>query len=690
MGIHVLDSRTIDRIAAGEVVERPASVVKELVENAIDAGSTAITVEAKEGGIEFIRVTDNGCGIEREQLPTAFLRHATSKIEDADDLNHIASLGFRGEALSSIAAVSRVEIITKRKENLTGTRMVLEGAKEQSIDEIGAPDGTTFLMRNLFFNTPVRRKFLKQPATEGSYITDLMEHLALSRPDISFKFVLGNQTRFHTSGNGDLREVIYRIYGREIVAQLVPIQMEENGIKVEGYLGKPVLVRSNRNFEIYFINGRFIRSGVIAKAIEEGYKQYLMQHKFPLCVLHITMDAETVDVNVHPSKMDVRFSDGMAFARMLSENIATTLRNREMIPDASLEDEKSIQKKEQEDRKASWKEHTPEVFEKKREESYRVMEAAKYEAVPKDRREFIQKPIWQEAHAGIQTSIRKPESISARTEEPNPVTAATPETKEDDFFVEAAPLEPRAETSSEPVICPETAEVIEPKEDSPAQAQPEDKEPEVKAVQQMNLFEEKLLSVQNRSRYRIIGQVFDTYWLIQFEDKLFIIDQHAAHEKVKYERLMKQFHEKSVISQRLMPPIIVSLTGQEESILHTYEDAFSQLGFEIEAFGGNEYALRSVPVDLYGCSERELFLAVLDELSQETGNRGSFQVIEEKIASMSCKAAVKGNNRLSLQEADQLIDELLTLDNPYNCPHGRPTIIAMTETDLEKKFKRIV
>lgn len=466
--------------------------------------------------------------------------------------------------------------------------------------------------------------------------------------------------------------------------------MEENGIKVEGYLGKPVLVRSNRNFEIYFINGRFIRSGVIAKAIEEGYKQYLMQHKFPLCVLHITMDAETVDVNVHPSKMDVRFSDGMAFARMLSENIATTLRNREMIPDASLEDEKSIQKKEQEDRKASWKEHTPEVFEKKREESYRVMEAAKYEAVPKDRREFIQKPIWQEAHAGIQTSIRKPESISARTEEPNPVTAATPETKEDDFFVEAAPLEPRAETSSEPVICPETAEVIEPKEDSPAQAQPEDKEPEVKAVQQMNLFEEKLLSVQNRSRYRIIGQVFDTYWLIQFEDKLFIIDQHAAHEKVKYERLMKQFHEKSVISQRLMPPIIVSLTGQEESILHTYEDAFSQLGFEIEAFGGNEYALRSVPVDLYGCSERELFLAVLDELSQETGNRGSFQVIEEKIASMSCKAAVKGNNRLSLQEADQLIDELLTLDNPYNCPHGRPTIIAMTETDLEKKFKRIV
>ena len=686
MGIHVLDSRTIDRIAAGEVVERPASVVKELVENAIDAGSTAITVEAKEGGIEFIRVTDNGCGIEREQLPTAFLRHATSKIEDADDLNHIASLGFRGEALSSIAAVSRVEIITKRKENLTGTRMVLEGAKEQSIDEIGAPDGTTFLMRNLFFNTPVRRKFLKQPATEGSYITDLMEHLALSRPDISFKFVLGNQTRFHTSGNGDLREVIYRIYGREIAAELVPIQMEENGIKIEGYLGKPVLVRSNRNFEIYFINGRFIRSGVIAKAIEEGYKQYLMQHKFPLCVLHITMDTETVDVNVHPSKMDVRFSDGMAFARMLSEKIATTLRNREMIPDASLEDERSIQKKEQEDRKASWKEHTPEVFEKKREESYRVMEAAKYEAVPKDRREFIQKPIWQETHAGIQTSLRKPESVSEQTEVQSAAPAATPESKEDDFFVEAAPPE---ETKTS-VQVPETTAADAAQPAAPTQEATVETEPEVANAQQLNLFEEKMLSMQNRSRYRIIGQVFDTYWLIQFEDKLFIIDQHAAHEKVKYERLMKQFHEKSVISQRLMPPIIVSLTGQEESILHTYEDAFAQLGFEIEAFGGNEYALRSVPVDLYGCSERELFLAVLDELSQETGNRGNFQVIEEKIASMSCKAAVKGNNRLSLQEAEQLIDELLTLDNPYNCPHGRPTIITMTETDLEKKFKRIV
>lgn len=705
MGIHVLDSRTIDRIAAGEVVERPASVVKELVENAIDAGSTAITVEAKEGGIEFIRVTDNGCGIERDQLPTAFLRHATSKIEDADDLNHIASLGFRGEALSSIAAVSRVEIITKRKENLTGTRMVLEGAREQSIDEIGAPDGTTFLMRNLFFNTPVRRKFLKQPATEGSYITDLMEHLALSRPDISFKFVLGNQTRFHTSGNGDLREVIYRIYGREIAAELVPVQIEENGIKVEGYLGKPVLVRSNRNFEIYFINGRFIRSGVIAKAIEEGYKQYLMQHKFPLCVLHITMDTETVDVNVHPSKMDVRFSDGMAFARMLSEKIAITLRNREMIPDASLEDEKAIQKKEQEERRASWKEHTPEVFEKREKKAIVSWRQQNMKRLPgtgenlyrnlsgrkscRGTDQYPQAGANRELHSGCCRNCdgEKTQSVLyGNTPEVSKAVSTTAVPQEDDFFVEAVPPEDRKNPVQEQVATT-TASGQPTASSQDAAAAPE---PEIKNTQQLNLFEEKLLSMQNRSRYRIIGQVFDTYWLIQFEDKLFIIDQHAAHEKVKYERLMKQFYEKSVVSQRLMPAIIVSLTGQEESILHTYEDAFAQLGFEIDAFGGNEYALRSVPVDLYGCSERELFLAVLDELSQETGNRGSFQVIEEKIASMSCKAAVKGNNRLSFQEAEKLIDELLTLDNPYNCPHGRPTIITMTETDLEKKFKRIV
>lgn len=593
--IHLLDSETIDKIAAGEVVERPASVVKELVENAMDAGATAVTVEIRDGGIEFIRVTDNGYGMDREQIRKAFLRHATSKIEKAEDLTRIASLGFRGEALSSIAAVSRVEVITKTQDSLTGTRMVLESAVEKEFSEVGAPQGTTMLVRNLFYNTPVRRKFLKLPATEGGYIADLMEHLALSRPDISFKFQMGNQLRFHTTGSGDLKEVIYRIYGKEVASCLVPVRLEQNGNLVEGYLGKPVMVRSNRNFEIYFINGRFIRSNVIARALEEGYREYLMQHKFPLCVLHITMDTRQVDVNVHPTKMDVRFSDAMTFSKMLSDGVHDTLKDHEMIPEAVMTDEREEReerKAERQEQTEKSRERTPEPFEQQRASAYRVMEETDYRI----RRE-------------------KPE--------------------------------------------------------------------------QMNLFEERLLSVDNRDRYRIIGQVFDTYWMVQFEDKLFIIDQHAAHEKVKYERLMRQFHQKQVVSQELLPPIIVSLSAREESVLEEHLENFAALGFEVEAFGGGEYALRSVPVDLYGCSEREMFLEVLDELDAGV-SRGSFKVIEEKIASMSCKAAVKGNNRLSYAEAQELIDELLTLENPYNCPHGRPTIITMSQYEMDKKFKRIV
>lgn len=690
MPIHILDSETIDKIAAGEVVERPASVVKELVENAMDAGASAITVEAKDGGIEFIRVTDNGSGMEREQVRTAFLRHATSKIQNAEDLNHISSLGFRGEALSSIAAVSKVELITKTKESLTGTRILLEGAAECAFEEIGAPEGTTFLMRNLFFNTPVRRKFLKQPATEGGYIADLMEHLALSRPDISFKFVLGNQTRFHTSGSGDLREVIYRIYGREVAGALVPVQFEKDGVRIDGFLGKPVMVRSNRNFEIYYINGRFIRSNVIAKSIEEGYKEYLMQHKFPFCILHIAVDPERVDVNVHPSKMDVRFSDAMTFCSLVSGAVRETLRHREMIPDAANDSDVS-EKHTTGSASETKKQDTvaPEPFETRREKDYRVMEEQNYRADLSEadrKKEFAKSPVWSRVMGEKPTSPGKeipPQSDFFQEAEAQKQTEASqggeafqgaggsqeadasqetdaprqPENTEDEFFVEVT----------------ETERALEPEQTN---------------SRQMNLFEEKLLSVENRSRYHIIGQVFDTYWLVQFEDKLFIIDQHAAHEKVKFERLMKQYLEKQVMSQSLLPPIIVSLSGQEEVVLKENMATFQALGFEVEPFGGAEYALRGVPVDLYGCGEKEMFLEVLDELAE--GIKSNIRSVEEKIASMSCKAAVKGNNRLSMAEAEKLIDELLTLDNPYNCPHGRPTIISMTKTELEKKFKRIV
>lgn len=671
--IHILDSETIDKIAAGEVVERPSSVVKELVENAIDAGADAITVEAKDGGIEFIRVTDNGCGMEREQLRTAFLRHATSKIENAGDLVCISSLGFRGEALSSIAAVAKVELITKTKGSITGSRILLEGAKEIGFEEIGAPDGTTFLMRNLFFNTPVRRKFLKQAPTEGGYIADLMEHLALSRPDISFKLTLGNQLKFHTSGNGDLKEVIYRLYGREAANALIPIQAERNGVKVEGYLGKPEVVRSNRNFEIYFINGRFIRSSVVAKAVEEGYKEYLMQHKFPLCVLHITMDPDRVDVNVHPTKMDVRFSDGLDFSRFLSEAVQDALRHREMIPEAYLDSDRERKAKEKAEKQEQERQRTPEPFEKKRSLEYRLMEETKYAAERPKMQEFMQNPVWKR--------VKDDENALKMAENPAKITEKQ---AEEPFFTETSELKPEVSKLNQDILAQNTND--RPADSSQSEFFTGD---QPSAGTQMNLFEEKILTADNRTRFRIIGQVFETYWLVQYEDKLLMIDQHAAHEKVNYERLIKQFREKSIVSQSLMPPVIVSLSGQEETVLKEHLDVFISLGFEIEAFGGSEFALRSVPADLYGCDEREMFLEVLDQLA-DGASFGGIRVIEEKIASMSCKAAVKGNNLLSLPEAEALIDELLTLDNPYNCPHGRPTIVSMTKYEMERKFKRIV
>ena len=701
--IHILDSETIDKIAAGEVVERPSSVVKELVENAIDAGAAAVTVEVKDGGISFIRVTDNGCGMEREQLRTAFLRHATSKIENAEDLMRISSLGFRGEALSSIAAVAKVEVITKTAESITGSRIILEGAQETAFEEVGAPEGTTFIVRNLFFNTPVRRKFLRQPATEGGYIADLMEHLALSRPDISFKLVVGNQMKFHTSGNGDMREVIYRIYGREVANALVPMQYEGDGIKIDGYLGKPIQVRSNRNYEIYFINGRFVRSNVVSRAVEEGYREYLMQHKFPLCVLHITMDTNRVDVNVHPTKMDVRFTDAMGFSALLCGAVKYTLKHHEMILDALLSTERERKAEEKADRILREKEKTPEPFEQRRGDAYRVMEEMKYEAERPKMQEFIQNPVWDRVKNGENKAKMQDESANSSFFRQNPAKNLgnmTDVSESNQDSADPAGQTERGVSQEQEEFFTETSEIDG--EKLSAQPQPEREQSAVKYGQQgmdhrktakdsdqLNLFEEKILTADNRSRFRVIGQVFETYWLIEFEDKMLMIDQHAAHEKVNYERLMKQFREKNVVSQTLMPPVIISLSGQEETVLKEHMTIFESLGFEIEAFGGSEYALRSVPTDLYGCGEREMFLEVLDQLA-EGGSFGSIRVVEEKIASMSCKAAVKGNNLLSYAEAEVLIDELLTLENPYNCPHGRPTVITMTKSEMERKFKRIV
>lgn len=625
--IHLLDHDTIDKIAAGEVVERPSSVVKELVENSIDAGADAVTVEIREGGISFIRITDNGCGIDKTQVDNAFVRHATSKISSISDLSGITSLGFRGEALSSIAAVAKVEMITKTKNSLLGVRLLLEGAEKKECEEIGAPEGTTIIVRSLFFNTPVRRKFLKQPATEGGYVSDLMEHMALSNPAVSFKYIVNGQIKFHTTGSGDLKEIIYRIYGRDIANELVEISREVPGMRVTGFLGKPVINRANRNYENYFVNRRFIKSGLIAKAIEEGYKGYLMQHKYPFTVLHFELDTEMIDVNVHPTKMDIRFTNGAVFFDFTAGAIAGVLSKKEMIPNVALtERTQDI---------VAVKKDMPEPFEEKRLKEAKVAESMEYHVEKQKMQDFMQNPVW------------------SRVVEEN-----------------------KKEKSDE-------------NENLPANSETEKITSVIQSTSQMELFEEKILTKEAKQGYNILGQIFDTYWLIGYQDKLLIMDQHAAHEKVKYEKLILALQNKEITSQMINPPVIVTMNGQQESIYKEYEAAFEALGFEIENFGGNEYAIRAVPTDLYGCNEKELFEELMDELTLGP-IRGNASVMEEKIASMSCKAAVKGNMRMSFKEAEALIDQLLSLQNPYHCPHGRPTLIAMTKYEIEKKFKRIV
>ena len=621
--IHLLSQNTIDQIAAGEVVERPRSVVKELTENAIDAGATAISVEIKEGGISLIRVTDNGSGIEKSEIRKAFLRHATSKIEDAQDLPHIHSLGFRGEALSSICAVSQMELITKTQEDFTGVHYQIEGGAECEFSEIGAPKGTTFLVRNLFYNVPARRKFLKQPQTEGSYVADLMEHLALSHPDISIKFIVNGQVRFQTSGNNQLKEVIYRIYGKEVTDHLIDFSLNGKSVHVRGFLGKPEQNRSNRNFEIFFVNGRYVHNDVLQKAVEEGYKQYLMQHKFPFCVLHFEFEPEDIDVNVHPAKMEIRLQHGAEVYAEIAAAIRDRLHEIELIPDVLLTEEK---------------EQTPQI-----------RQAPEPFEVNRTYMERIQEPV-REMVSEEETPYQAKLSVQKILGD-HPVN-----TTESD-------LHHNIIKSAEHIL--------------------------VEKPVQLDLFEENFVDVKSRESYQILGQIFDTYWLIAFKDKLFIMDQHAAHEKVKYERLVKELKNKTVTSQQITPPVVLHLDSKEEQALLSYRDYFTSLGFEIEEFGTGSVAIRSMPVDLYGCEEMEFFREVLDELC-ENPMKDQPDVILNKLASMACKAAVKGNNSLTFEEVSALLDEMLTLDNPYHCPHGRPTIISMSKYEIEKKFKRIV
>lgn len=620
--IQVLDQNTINKIAAGEVIERPASVVKELLENAIDAKATAVTVEIRDGGISFIRVTDNGCGISPDEISLAFLRHSTSKIRTAEDLLLVSSLGFRGEALSSIAAVSQVEVITRISGNLTGTRYQIEGGVQKKQEEIGAPEGTTFLVRNLFYNTPVRKKFLKTAMTEGAHVSDLVEKIALSHPEISIRFIQNNQNKLYTSGNHNLKDIIYTVYGREIAANLLTVQAEREAIAVKGFIGKPVIARSNRNFENYFINGRYIKSNIIGKAIEEAYRPFMMQHKYPFTMLYLEIEPELLDVNIHPTKMELRFQDGESVFRAVRESVTEALMHKELIPQV----EPGTEKRRQEDcgtlkQKEKKRLPLPEPFEKQR------------------------MAQWKEEHA----ATRPREGVAE----------------------EAAGYLVRESSKTVPSTVP--------------QAVPDTTSPH----KQMNLFEERLLEPSSRSRHKLIGQLFDTYWLVEFNDQLYIIDQHAAHEKILYEKTMADLEVRRQTSQMVDPPIVLTLGGREAALLEKYRQIFRDLGFEIEPFGGREYAVRAVPDNLFSLAQRELLTELMDGLSEDMVP-GNSSMIYEKVASMSCKAAVKGNHSMSFAEADQLIDQLLKLENPYACPHGRPTIISMSKYELEKKFKRIV
>ena len=789
--IHVLDQNTINKIAAGEVIERPASVVKELLENAIDAKATAVTVEIRDGGISFIRVTDNGCGIEKDEIPLAFLRHSTSKIQSVEDLFTVSSLGFRGEALSSIAAVGQVELITKTSRSLTGNRYQIEGGEERGMEEIGAPDGTTFIVRNLFYNTPVRRKFLKTPMTEGAHVADLVEKIALSHPEISIRFIQNNQNKLHTSGNHNLKDIIYTVYGREITGNLIPVSVAGEAFSVEGFIGKPVIARSNRNFENYYINGRYIKSNIINKAIEEAYKPFMMQHKYPFTMLHIKIEPEFLDVNVHPTKMELRFQNGENVFRMVRDTVAEALRHKELIPKVALE--------EQRDRKpvAEKRIPMPEPFEQRRMQQERAASGSGHiqelDGGPGARREaaglfgtdrvvsgtadnFVLRETPEEYRLknrpGAQPALKATSQIRSertgllRTEQraealqkaqgmpgaeqkpsgqmqmllaeaaqadsgqmllPGTVQEAAGEAK----AAEDAGLEPGfrrnealtrllmqkpgegteetfAEALQEPQSVaangePDTAQQLldsqsaasmeampftEQAPDMPVSEPQPEPLPDQPSVQ-MDLFEEKLLEPQSRSRHKLIGQLFATYWLVEFNDELYIIDQHAAHEKVLYEKTMNSLKTREYTCQQIHPPIILTLGSREALMLEKNMQIFTDIGFEIEPFGGKEYAVRGVPDNLFSIAKKDLLMEMLDTLSEDTQARNA-DMIYEKVASMSCKAAVKGHDVLSAAEADALIDQLLGLENPYACPHGRPTIISMSKYELEKKFKRIV
>ena len=668
MEIHVLNEDTINKIAAGEVVERPSAVAKELIENAMDAGATAITCEIKDGGISLLRVTDNGSGIAAGEVQRAFLRHATSKIRDEKDLDALQSLGFRGEALSSIAAVAQVEMITRTADSIVGIRATnlpspgpTDDVRMQT-EEIGAPQGTTVIVRNLLYNVPVRKKFLKTAQTEAGYITDLVQRMALSHPDISFHYRVNGQDKLHTTGNGNLKEVIYRIFGKEVSKLLVPVAAAEGSMQLTGFAAKPELNRGSRSQEIFFVNRRMLRSDLLSKALEEGYGTDLMQHRFPFAVLTLSMDPAGADVNVHPSKMEIRFSDSKAVFDFVSDAVRSAFRGKELIPEAT-----SLTAKEE---AAERRQEEAEAAQAVREEPrYEPFEAARVREVAEPQARYGTTPA-------AETSLTS-DSFNA------PSSASQTQDAKDDGFV----FEDRLPAGSfqQQSFFDNTLDTASVKS-SPV--------PELAAFKELAAEEEfRILTPEHAEEYRIVGQIFGTYWIVEFRDTMLLIDQHAAHEKCNYEHILRRLKEShgtgETASQMLAPPIAVSLSGREEAVYEQCADLFTRMGYEIDPLGESAYAIRGIPLELFGCDPKQLFLETLDELLSEKLS-GDPELILSKIATMSCKAAVKGGWHISEEEARAMIRELLTLDDPYHCPHGRPTMIRLSKYEIERKIKRIV
>ena len=770
MKINILSDETINQIAAGEVIERPLSVVKELLENAIDAGSTAVSVEIRDGGISMIRVTDNGGGIAEEDVRNAFVRHATSKIRDARDLISIQTLGFRGEALASIASVARVELITKTPGALMAVHYQIEGGVEKDFAQIGAPDGTTFIVRDLFKNVPARRKFLKSPQAEAARIQDILEKEALAHPEVAFRYLQDGRQLLATLGNGSLMDVIYSIYGRDVTNQLITVNRAYQrstltglpAVTVRGFIGKPVITRANRNFELYFVNERFVKNPMIMKAIEDGYRAFLMQHKFPFVVLMIDVNPEIVDVNVHPQKLEVRFSDGMLIYNSVLDAVQNALRQTELIVNTDLDAADAGRGAHAAASTGSGGSAVPktpamphvEPFEKKRVEATREVFAEALrpqlhpDAAPKEDiylqgqshtgssgssdglhersseasvaqnstssselSSFRTSPNEHSSGFTLQDFDRSMETV--RRENPAYMQGSTDSVASTEIVNTSEGQQASTGSQHSTDVISSAAESsdtsvahdVEESTDAPAPSASSEITAEAPAPsasleiaaaapapqkpEQETLFSERFLSEQARTAHRIIGQVFETYWLVEYGDKLYIIDQHAAHEKVNFERMMKRLREKKPASQYLNPPILLTLTADEARVLEEHMRYFEQLGYVISGLGDRDYSISAIPTDLPELGKKELLLEILDELTDEAGMTTP-DTIYDKIASMSCKAAVKGNNKLSLMEADALIGELLTLENPYACPHGRPTIISMSKTELEKKFKRIV